>query len=256
MSKLHELKTDPAVFDAVKRGDKTNEMRLDDRRFSVGDTLVLKETVHSGQKMRTYSLPVDYTGRTETRLVSHIQTGYGLKPGWCILSFAATPSLPVPAILTWEDRFTQAHPRSEPEYWADAMKVMYMAKEIADLRAALSVAAVPGKGQAVRHEMRMRAPNGNYGVWRSVDHDVFARFQANPDIGAGYTYETRALYTHPSPVPMPVAVDRNAIDLSLKWAVRELLSSLPERRDWFNPDAERELRDFVQQSADKPAEGM
>lgn len=28
----------------------------------------------------------------------------------------------------------------------------------------------------------------------------------------------------------------------LNWAIRELLGSLPERRDWFNPDAEKVLR--------------
>lgn len=29
----------------------------------------------------------------------------------------------------------------------------------------------------------------------------------------------------------------------LKWALRELLGALPERRDWLNPDAERVLRE-------------
>ena len=32
---------------------------------------------------------------------------------------------------------------------------------------------------------------------------------------------------------------------SLVFAVRELLGSLPERRDWFNPDAERVFREYL-----------
>jgi hypothetical protein len=35
---------------------------------------------------------------------------------------------------------------------------------------------------------------------------------------------------------------RSAQQNLLRWALRELLGALPERRDWFNPDAERVLR--------------
>jgi hypothetical protein len=38
--------------------------------------------------------------------------------------------------------------------------------------------------------------------------------------------------TQPEPVPPTL----------LQWALRELLGALPERRDWFNPDAEKVLR--------------
>lgn len=90
--RIHELKTDPAVFEAVARGDKTHEIRLNDRNFQVGDTLLLRETESTGAEMHPDSLrptkPLVYTGRTATRTVSHIQTGYGLADGWCILSFA------------------------------------------------------------------------------------------------------------------------------------------------------------------------
>lgn len=85
----HELKTDPAVFDAVARGVKTHEIRLNDRNFKVGDMLVLRETRYSGAEMAMYpGMPLVYTGRAALREVSHVQTGYGLEPGWCILSFA------------------------------------------------------------------------------------------------------------------------------------------------------------------------
>lgn len=99
LQQTHELKTDPEVFAAVHAGLKTHEIRLNDRDFVVGDTLLLCETRHRGADMRfspsTY--PLEYTGRTETRTISHIQTGYGLADDWCILSFAATAS-PQPAV--------------------------------------------------------------------------------------------------------------------------------------------------------------
>lgn len=86
--KVHELKTDPDVFAAVTRGDKTHEIRLNDRGFAVGDTLLLRETWYTGHQMASAAAPLVYTGCTEERVISHIQTGYGLADGWCILSFA------------------------------------------------------------------------------------------------------------------------------------------------------------------------
>lgn len=82
----HELKTDPFVFEAVYEGEKTYEIRFNDRGFALGDKLVLKETVYSGDEMKRGS-PLEFTGRELFKTVSHILTGYGLKEGWCILSF-------------------------------------------------------------------------------------------------------------------------------------------------------------------------
>lgn len=85
----HELKTDPDTFKDVLTGDKTHEIRRNDRDFKVGDTLLLRETRYSGTEMSgPEPRPLEYTGRTATRIVSHILFGYGLQPGWCILSFA------------------------------------------------------------------------------------------------------------------------------------------------------------------------
>lgn len=83
----HELKTDPEVFQAVIDGLKTYEIRKNDRGFSVGDTLVLRETLHTGRDMAMGS-PLVYTGRAVQVAVTHMLTGpiYGLAAGWSILS--------------------------------------------------------------------------------------------------------------------------------------------------------------------------
>ncbi|MCV6612877.1 MAG: DUF3850 domain-containing protein [Amphritea sp.] len=85
--KRHELKTDPAVFDAVMNGTKTFEIRKNDRDFQVGDELVLRQTKHTGEEM-AQGAPLEYTGAFWTVPVLGIMHGpaYGLADGWCILS--------------------------------------------------------------------------------------------------------------------------------------------------------------------------
>ena len=87
----HILKTDPEVFHAVWHGLKTFEIRFNDRNFQVGDSLYLRETTNTGEQMNA-GAPLEFTGRTTTKIVSHVLTGYGLMDGWCCLSFAAEPT--------------------------------------------------------------------------------------------------------------------------------------------------------------------
>jgi hypothetical protein len=94
----HELKTDAAVFQAVREGKKTYEIRKNDRNFRVGDELWLKETRYTGEEMQDKPLhndripgkPLEYTGRMIAVTVTHILQGpiYGLMDGWCIMSIA------------------------------------------------------------------------------------------------------------------------------------------------------------------------
>ncbi len=85
--KLHTLKTDPEVFQAVIKKLKTYEIRKDDRGFNVGDFLLLQETKYTGKEMLK-GKPLQYTGRELDVEVTHILRGpiYGLEDGWVIMS--------------------------------------------------------------------------------------------------------------------------------------------------------------------------
>ncbi len=85
--KQHELKTDPDVFQAVWDGLKTFEIRYNDRDYERGDTILLRETKHTGVEMKT-AAPLEYTGRTTNHRVTYVLHGpvYGLQAGWVILS--------------------------------------------------------------------------------------------------------------------------------------------------------------------------
>lgn len=73
----HEVKILPKYFNAVVMGTKNFELRKNDRLYSVGDTLVLREW--DGE---------NYTGNTCERTVSYVFKGtgeYGLDVGYCVL---------------------------------------------------------------------------------------------------------------------------------------------------------------------------
>jgi len=98
MAKTHELKTLPIYFDAVLRGDKTFEIRKNDRDFQTGDTLVLKEwdpakqspPVPWGDPVPTAPrLPGEFTGAELRCVVSYVLIDvyekFGVKPGFAVL---------------------------------------------------------------------------------------------------------------------------------------------------------------------------
>lgn len=104
MSTTHYLKIDPVYFDAHKRGDKTFEVRRDDRGFQKGDTLVLckygKGSGHSGigfldergDAVSNYS----HSEKVEkfTCEVLWILTGgqHGIEPGYVVMAIKPTNS--------------------------------------------------------------------------------------------------------------------------------------------------------------------
>lgn len=71
---VHALKTLPEFFVKVAAGEKTFEIRKNDRNYQVGDLLVLEE----------WSPETGYTWRSETRFVSYI-TGYNQQDNYIVM---------------------------------------------------------------------------------------------------------------------------------------------------------------------------
>jgi len=78
---IHDLKIDPQPFADLVSGAKTCEIRNDDRGFEVDDM-------------------VRFTGGY-TRTISHIQRGYGLPDGLCVLSYAQASTAPEQEAVAW-----------------------------------------------------------------------------------------------------------------------------------------------------------
>lgn len=76
---IHTLKTWLSMFRAVKRGDKTHEIRREDRPYGVGDTLLLHEWDPATR---------EYTGATHEVIVTFVTPGgeWGLPEDLCVLS--------------------------------------------------------------------------------------------------------------------------------------------------------------------------
>jgi hypothetical protein len=102
----HELKTDKGPFQAVWDGRKLYEIRFNDRDFALGDELMLRETVHTGDEM-SEGKPIQYTGRRIRCIVTHyLDDMYGVKDGWCILSVDLRARLDemLATVQTWNGR--------------------------------------------------------------------------------------------------------------------------------------------------------
>ena len=78
---VHELKCWPDYFRAIVRGDKTFEVRRDDRGFQKGDILHLVE--YDPKKVEPFRL----TGNVEQLLISYVLTGgqFGIESGYVVL---------------------------------------------------------------------------------------------------------------------------------------------------------------------------
>ena len=82
----HVLKTLPQYWDAVERGEKTFEVRRDDRGFQRGDTVVL---------VRLNSIGLETSARLRFT-IGWILTGgqFGLEPGYVVFSLHPAPEAP------------------------------------------------------------------------------------------------------------------------------------------------------------------
>jgi hypothetical protein len=78
---VHKLKTWPEFFDAILSGEKTFEIRYDDRGYRAGDRLLLQEWRPQTK---------EYTGREMWLEVTYIIQGFeGLAPGWVAMSIVS-----------------------------------------------------------------------------------------------------------------------------------------------------------------------
>lgn len=107
---VHHLKILPEYFEAHRNGTKTDELRVDDRNYAVGDVLVLEEweqkadeevyplfQANRAKGMDEHAAYVEanrigYTGRTLTREVTYVLRDpehRWLQPGVVALSLRA-----------------------------------------------------------------------------------------------------------------------------------------------------------------------
>lgn len=78
----HDLKCWPEHYAAIERGAKTCELRLNDRNYQVGDTLLLREWE---------PLSVSYIGpQLRVRVTHIISGGPWLSPGYVAMSIQPT----------------------------------------------------------------------------------------------------------------------------------------------------------------------
>lgn len=89
----HILKSWPRFFQEIKRGERTHELRRNDRNYTVGDYLVLREydpetSTYTGEQLR-----VHVTSMTSAEMPCAV-SDQGLHPEFCILSIVRRDELP------------------------------------------------------------------------------------------------------------------------------------------------------------------
>lgn len=101
MPQVHRLKIWPPFFDAIQTGEKSFEIRENDRGFQQGDYLVLEEWrpphLDPERSPQVQAMMPDsrYTGRKLTKRVSYVLSGMGLREGFVCMALAAgTATLP------------------------------------------------------------------------------------------------------------------------------------------------------------------
>ena len=78
----HELKIWPEFFEPVSTGEKTFELRIDDRGFKSGDVLWLRE----------WSKREGYSGREIEKRVTYLLGGWGLEREYVCMALGDLPS--------------------------------------------------------------------------------------------------------------------------------------------------------------------
>ncbi|NBW10818.1 MAG: DUF3850 domain-containing protein [Caulobacteraceae bacterium] len=85
----HKLATWPQYWDAVHRGEKTFEVRRDDRGFQRGDILELQRCERT--RFGTFEVEMDFNGYHPKHVIrkeiTYILTGgqFGIEPGYVVM---------------------------------------------------------------------------------------------------------------------------------------------------------------------------
>lgn len=91
MSKrVHHLKTWPEYFRQLKSGEKTFEVRKDDRFFQVGEELLLEEFVPEGYFPEDEKQEPYLTGNICHRKITYVLRGgqFGIEKGYVVLGLS------------------------------------------------------------------------------------------------------------------------------------------------------------------------
>lgn len=84
----HILKIEEKWFERIYSGQKTSELRFNDRDYQTGDTIIFRPTDRNGQAIEKHtSKPTIYE---ITHVLNSHQFPQGLQPGYCILSIKPT----------------------------------------------------------------------------------------------------------------------------------------------------------------------
>lgn len=89
-ARVHRLKTWPTYYDAIERGEKTFEVRRNDRGFQTGDTVELYRTYEDAPgSLVSSSTPLRF------RIGWILQGGqFGIEAAFCVFSLAPIASNP------------------------------------------------------------------------------------------------------------------------------------------------------------------
>lgn len=101
--RVHVLKTWPTYWDAVARGEKTFEVRKNDRFFQCGDVVDLVRMAKDGEVSAGYTAMEGYGCETTSHMGSArrlrfrigpvLQGGqFGVEAGYCVFSLLPIPS--------------------------------------------------------------------------------------------------------------------------------------------------------------------
>ena len=75
-TRTHDLKSWPNYFTATVDGSRAFELRKNDRNFHIGDRIRLREWRPGAS---------EYTGRVLRVIITSLEEGTGVEPGYCIM---------------------------------------------------------------------------------------------------------------------------------------------------------------------------